>query len=347
MIVLLPACQSSSSAKSQLQASHTKQFIQKYMMNENGTFATYLQEASSVNPDIVAGRESLSESLGLWLQYSLLVQDQQLFDKGYRMLQEKFLTPQHYIVWKLDRDGTQQVHTNALGDDLRIVSALLMAEKQWGGEYEQTAVNIMKTLRKTEKHHYLVDFYDFENDHAADDLSLVYIDVSALRQLEEIGMLTQAEVERYTSLLNYTAQDDVFYPKLYRVTTGQFAYDEQVNMIDQLIVALHRQENEQSSDGLVTFLKQQFAQTGKLNGSYNRVTKHADMRYESSAVYALAIMLAVDMKDLKWARSLYERMSMLRDQDPNYPGGYVFHQNTHLFDNLFPLIAEASLRKSV
>lgn len=58
----------------------TEQFILKHMTNSNGTLASYLQADISEHPDIPAGREALSESLGLWMEYAVMKEDQQLFE---------------------------------------------------------------------------------------------------------------------------------------------------------------------------------------------------------------------------------------------------------------------------
>ncbi|WKL04358.1 hypothetical protein Q0F98_15345 [Paenibacillus amylolyticus] len=38
-------------------------------------------------------------------------------------------------------------------------------------------------------------------------------------------------------------------------------------------------------------------------------------------------------------------MISMRSLDASYPGGYVFSGNTHMFDNLFPLLGETELQK--
>ena len=49
----------------------TENFIVNNMVNHNGTFATYLKENDELDSDLVKGKESISESLGLWLQYTV------------------------------------------------------------------------------------------------------------------------------------------------------------------------------------------------------------------------------------------------------------------------------------
>lgn len=126
----------------------TKRFITMNMINPNGTLATYLQEAQSVNPELAAGREALSESLGFWMEAALESRDLMAFEKSYDILTRYFIADRHYIAWKLNPEGKAQVSTNALGDDLRIIGALLEGTRIWKGhsEWTETAMELTETL---------------------------------------------------------------------------------------------------------------------------------------------------------------------------------------------------------
>jgi len=334
--------------RSQAQISPTATFITSHMVNENGTLASRLIPAPSTNPDIVAGKEALSESLGLWMQYALMTDDAQSFEQSYTLLNQYFLNPEkHYIYWKLEPDGQSKVNTNALGDDLRIVGALLQASTQWKQpNYQTIAKQIVDTLLASDQQHgYLVDYHDFEHGYSADVLSLTYIDVPALEQMKQTSMMTAQEYTKYMDLLRHTPNDGVFYPRTYSVATGQYHYDDTINLIDQLILALHRSELGLPSTELITFMKKEFAQHHQLAGRYKRADQTADVAYESPAVYGLAILLAIQDKDQAWAEQLYAQMITMRGWDQAYPGGYVFDGDTHIFDDLFPLLAETLLQK--
>lgn len=328
----------------------TTAFIEEYMTNDNGTIATYLKPASSEHPDIVAGREALSESLGLWMQYAVLSDDRSRFDDSVQLLTTYFLYQEQepYIRWKLRPDGESEVTTNALGDDFRILDALLKAFKRWGDEeYLQLAKEIGSTLQASaQTQGYFVDYHDFERNESAAMLSLVYADISALREMQNNGILSRQEYEQYQDLLSQMPSDGVFYPKTYQISSGQYKYDASVNLIDQLIVGIHLAEMDQRPKELIQFLKGEFQQNQQLVGRYNRKTRKPDAAYESPAVYGLAIILALKTNDLPWARQLHDRMIQFRGQDPAYPGGYVFDGDTHAFDNLFPVLAEKLLEST-
>nr|WP_261769300.1 glycosyl hydrolase family 8 [Paenibacillus xylanexedens] len=328
--------------------SPTVAFVKEHMTNPNGTLATYLQEAASERADIVAGREALSESLGLWMQYALASDNEVMFEQAYKQLQTYYvIRPDVYIAWKLDPQGKSHVATNALGDDLRIMGALLQAADRWNqGRADKlaTASALSRTLtQRTEQQGYLVDFYDFKSGHSTDTLSLVYVDLLALQAMRDHQMLGPDVYSRYEDILHKMPDDGLFYPKSMNVNTKAYTYDDKVNLIDQLIVANHVMEMGHKPDKLIAFLKKEFGTRGKLPGQYDRRTQAPAVDYESASVYGLSILLAVRSGDPNWAKQLYQHMTALRGQDTRYPGGYVFDGNTHLFDNLFPLLGETYL----
>lgn len=328
----------------------TAVFMEEHMTNDNGTIATYLKPAPSEHPDIVAGREALSESLGLWMQYAVLSKDQSRFDNNVRLLTTYFLdqAPKSYIRWKLRPDGQAEVTTNALGDDLRILDALLKAYKLWGKEeFLQLAKDISATLKaSSQTAGYFVDFHDFERDESAAVLSLVYVDISALREMRNNGILTASDYERYEDLLLRMPSDGIFFPKTFRIASGQYEYDASINLIDQLILGIHLAEMGHPPKELILFLKEEFQQDQRLFGRYDRETRKPGTDYESPAVYGLGIILALKTHDITWAEQLYDRMIQFRGQERAYPGGYVFDGNTHAFDNLFPLLAETLFKQA-
>lgn len=331
--------------------SQTVAFIQQQMTNPNGTLASYLQDAASEEPDIVAGREALSESLGLWMQYAIAKNDEALFKQSYHLLMTYFVMPSQYIAWKLDAEGKSMVTTNALGDDFRIIGALLSAAELWEQDREnvlKTAAELSQTLTQSvQMKGYYVDFHDFANGLSSDTLSLVYVDLPTLKAMEQHELLEPGTYEKYEYMLKSMPDDGVFYPKSFNVITKTYNYDEKVNLIDQLIVANHLATTSQKPDKLISFLKQEFATRKQLAGQYQRSDRTPVVSYESPSVYGLAILLAIKSGDPKWAKQLYNHMITFRSQDSNYPGGYVFNGDTHAFDNLFPLIAETELKNNL
>jgi hypothetical protein len=325
-------------------ASPTINFIELHMTNPNGTQSSFLKDAATVNPDLVAGREALSESLGIWMQVAVLNGDRKRFQQSYDLLKSRFLSPQKYVIWKLQPDGRSEVNTNALGDDFRIVGALLNAYELWNREeYLAIAQEIAATLRVSVRvNGYFVDYHDFLHDSSSDTLSLVYVDTLSLQAMERHGLIDPQTLAKHLDILRNMPRDGIFYPKLFAVRTGKYAFDEDINLIDQIIVAIHSEELGLRPKELIRFLKHELDDRHKLLGRYDRTTGQPTVAYESPSVYGLAILLALETNDEAWAKRLYPHMIAMRDHDTAFRGGYVFNGNTHMFDNLIPLLAETT-----
>ncbi|WP_026297437.1 hypothetical protein [Paenibacillus daejeonensis] len=325
-----------------------ERFITTHMMNDNGSLATYLKPALSTDPELAAGREALSESLGLWMEAAVLRQQASTFADSYEVYKNLFRHHYGYVYWKLNEEGHAEISTTALGDDLRILRALLRAGDQWNEpDYTQSGLALAETLLLRGQHNgYLVDFYDFERHERPTRLSLVYVDIGALEEMKRHGLLSEEEYSKYVTLLVDMPEDSPFYPKYYEVDAGEYGFDDEVNLIDQLIVGLHAADSGRDSRPLLDFIREALERTGKLMGRYDRSTGEPAAQFESPSVYGLAILLAVRWEDRELADRLNERMLGMRDHDPAYPGGYVFDGDTHIFDNLFPLIGGATLHQT-
>jgi len=329
----------------------TAQFITKQMQNPNGTLATYLVDRASNDPTYVAGHESLSESLGLQMTYFYEEGDRAAFQKQYEVLNKYYLAPNGLVRWKLNADGSSNVTTNALIDDWRIMVLLFKAGETFGdANYLNTARNMANALvTKNMKNGYFVDFYDSQYQISNNSLSLFYIDPEALQYMLKYGAINKKTYNRTIGLLNQAANDGVFFAKHYNVETATYQQDMQVHMIEQIYTAYFRKLNGKNSPGFYTFVKKEFNKLGVLYGQYDRATRQPAVNYESNAVYGMLIQYALEMNDPAFAKRVYARMTQFEITDPKspYAGGYVVQapdgEDTHIFDNLFPLLAKQEL----
>ncbi len=326
----------------------TEDFIKKYMTNPNGTLSTYLIATQYVSPDIAHSRESLSESLGLWMQYAIVKQDQSIFENCYVVLNDYFLSPEDFVYWKISWDGRSDVTTNALIDDLRIIDALLTAEQVWGqAKWGQTARQIGRFMAThLVKDGRLVDFYDSKYNNSSDSITLSYLEPQALEKLRDCGILENTVYDQSIELIGTIPDDGVFFPKAYNVKAKNYTYDTAVNLVDQLLIARYRMHLGIDSPGLYAFVRDEYYNKGIIYGGYDRTTRTPGEFSESPAVYALAILYSLERGDNGFAVDLYKRMVRFRTQSGNYTGGYVTNGQTHIFDNLYPLLAEIRLYKT-
>ncbi|QDS36348.1 glycosyl hydrolase [Brevibacillus brevis] len=323
-------------------------FIKEHLTNDDLTLKTNMKPATSNDPNVAKGTETLSESLGLWMLYAVEKGDQVLFAQNVEVL-KAYDYQDGWIAWKAGGGNETLVATNALVDDLRIAEALYMAAEKWGDEtYIQLANEVGQSILENQSREgLLVDFYDRQNKVASDYLTLSYLNASAVQLMEKHQQVNKELNNQVHSLLNTLPTKNGFFPFSYQLGSKEYVYHQEVNLIDQLYIGYHRAQVGISSPELWAFLKEEFARNGLLYGRYDASTKKPLVSYESPAVYSLAILTASELKDYTFARDLYERMvrQQIRRPESEFYGGYVdmSQMDTHSFDNLLPLLAERRL----
>lgn len=324
----------------------TEQFVQQHFINDNGTMATYIHETAQQDADFVKGREALSETLGLWMEYAVLMEDKVMFADAFAVLQTYFLEEEGFIHWKLLENGKSEVSANALVDDLRIIRALLEADALWPHQaYHSTAINISDYLAV---HHMTAgiwtDFYDEKYDQPSEKLTLSYVEPEALGQMHGRKMLPADVYNRMMELLIELPKEEVFFPKFYHAQEKTYTFDEEVNMIDQALVALNLAKADVSTEQFQVFLWQEIEDKRKIYGKYERKSMRADADYESPAVYGFLILYSLEIRDEALTKRLYNCMKLLQNRNGKYEGAYaVAAGNTHIFDQLVPLLAETQM----
>jgi len=324
-------------------------FIKGHMLNSDGTIKTNLKNRASNNPDFAQGNESLSESMGLWLMYAFEKGDKALFKQNVDVLTAKFLKTDGWVYWKVGSAGKRadEASTNALIDDLRIAEALYNAAEKWNvPEWRKLADTIAMSLSQRQVvNNLFTDFYDIKSKWASDELTLSYINVAALATMYEQEKITDDMYEQMRDFLDELPVKKGFFPFSYQTSKGTYKYDSEINMIDQMYIVYHRALAGMESPDVWAFIQKEFEDRGLLYGRYHADTKKPAVEFESPAVYALAILTAIELEDEAFAQDLYYRM--VRDQTRNPKnelyGGYLDGKDTHIFDNLLPLLAERKM----
>lgn len=147
-------------------AAGTQEFVLQAMMNEQGGMYTEYpaEESGSGHP---AGKDVLSESQGLLMQYALATDEKELFDRVYRFAKQQ-MQAEGLFAWYV-AEG-EMAGSNAFLDDLRIYGALLEADKKWGG-YGQDALEVGNALlQKNCSKEGFVSFYDFSSKRMGNEI---------------------------------------------------------------------------------------------------------------------------------------------------------------------------------
>lgn len=333
------------------QAGITEEFIHQWLKNDNGTIATYIQDSGEVDEDLVQGRETLAETVGLWMFYALREDDQALFDEAYDQLEEYFLENDGFVNWKLTENGISEVSTNALIDDIRIMDALIIAHDKWGGDqYMETAASISEYLTENNVNNGIyTDFYEQADRYASADITLSYIDIRAMNDIVDHGLLDAELVNETTQILTEAPLDNGFYPMSYNVEEDAYSFDDNINIVDQAILAYHHAQAGNPSEEFLEFIREEMDNRGLVHGMYDRETREPTVDYESPAVYGYLILYTLEAGEDELAQAIYDQMKefQVTDEDSEYYGGYSIDDgDTHIFDNLVPLLAEQQIRRN-
>lgn len=329
----------------------TEEFIHQWLTNDNGTIATYIQDSGELDEDLVQGRETLAETLGLWMFYALEEDNQALFDEAYDQLNNYFLERDGFVNWKLTENGRSEVFTNALIDDVRIMDALLRASERFGDDqYTETARSISGYLTENNVNNGIyTDFYERADEYASVDITLSYIDIQAMDNMEGQGLLDPGVVEETTDVLSEAPLDNGFYPKSYNVEDNSYSFDDTINIVDQAMTAYHHAQAGNNSEEFLAFIRGEMDNRGLVHGMYDRETRRPTVSYQSPAIYGYLILYTLEAGEEELAQAIYDQMKefQITDESSQYYGGYsVDDGNTHIFDNLVPLLAEQEIKNS-
>lgn len=216
----------------------------------------------------------LSESIGLYMEYLVMMEDEEKFAEQYENLMDEFVVEEgdnFFINWLIFEDAT----VNALIDDIRIAAALRQADQLFGQpEYSETADRIIETISRIQTNNgYTVDYYDWEVEFPAQRVTLSYLiddvpkDMNADRVLENVDT------------------DEVFFPEYFDVVEEVYVKGDVIHPIDQLLIAINRERIGISSERFEEWLKTEWEEEGRLYGRYDRETLQPAVTYESLAMY--------------------------------------------------------------
>ncbi|WP_404456166.1 glycosyl hydrolase family 8 [Oceanobacillus kapialis] len=319
----------------------TERFIEKHLINANGTLTT------SIKP---SGQEVLSESIGFWMRYAVEKKDKNQFDHAYVQLVKHFLKQDGMVYWKIADNGKCLDFANNLVDDLRIISALLDAGEHWPDSpypYRKTAEQMTMFVKSYNRcKDVLIDFYDKGMRYHSNYLTLSSVEVEALGKMRNKGLISNLIYESTVKKLLQAPLKDGFFPKSYHTLSEQYIYEKEVDMTEQALTAYQLTLTGRGPEAFLTFVKKEFLHKRKIYVRYNRGTKVPTVYEESPAVYSILILCFKEIGDREFVNKLFRRLLDLRNmkaEDPYYGGYAVSQQKAHLIDNLLPLLAERKL----
>ena len=315
----------------------TAAFIIENMMNENGGVHSLYDK----NANAVKRSEILSESQGAMLEYAALVKDKELFDKVLSYIENQMLK-NDLISWTVSEKGASDV--NALIDDLRIYSSLLEAQELWGDYQEVIAQYEQILLEYGINREKYVDFYDSENKTYASRFTLCYGD---LRTMEKLAMQEEAFQQAYSKAEEIVTGGQIsnefpLYYSWYNYEKDRYEKDE-LNAAEAMMVLLHLAEADKLPPNTVKWLKARLQGDG-VKARYTVEGKTAPgYNYDSTAVYALIVMIANEIEDEELRGLAFRKMEKMHITDITLPynGAFGLEDGTGItsFDQIMPMLA--------
>ncbi|EUJ32943.1 hypothetical protein MFLO_04980 [Listeria floridensis FSL S10-1187] len=170
----------------------------------------------------------LSESVGLYMEYLVLVNDSARFHKLYQALERELAVEDGskiFIKWEKGAN----VHVGAFIDDLRIYQALVEASRNFSyPDYADFADRLIAAEKKYgTNRNGPVDFFDFDTKQQAKTLHLSYYKVKAMKQ----AGFAKTDFDPLKNVPAAPFFAEIYQNKHYE-TTGT-----EVNMIDQMLIA--------------------------------------------------------------------------------------------------------------
>lgn len=319
-------------------------FISRGFVDETGRVITNLQSYEGSG-------DTLSESIGLFMQYCVFAGRREQFDREVKYLKENMLTGEQLVRWRV---GKGKANCNSAIDDLRIIRSLMEATEKWGSdEYSELAGFLQEGLFNFQVNgRNLYEFYDWEAEKSRHRIPLCYLDLYTLDELSEFNRGWLSVEEKGLSIIygGRINEASPFYFKYYDYDSGGYAFDEEyrqdkgVCLTYTLITALHLAEVNEESDALTQWLKSEIGK-GMLYAWYNPHTLKPVNTIESTAVYALAAAYAEKTGEKELYSQLTDAMLKfsVQDKKSRYHGGFGDSGTGyfHSFDNLTALWALA------
>lgn len=285
--------------------------------------------------------EVLSETQGIVMEYAVLRNDQQLFNRTLSYITENMWT-NGLIAWKVKGDKPSGV--NALLDDIRILNALISAQHQWGG-YDKQINNFTESLAKYgKKGGQYVDFYDSHLKQYATRFTLCYGDLQTMKELSDRDDRFTKPYEITKKLVSEGKISSKFplYYSWYNYKTNSYATDN-LNTAEAMLTLLHLAEVDLLPEDSLEWLRAQMKRGG-VKARYNVEGEVvAGYNYDSTAVYALIAMIAKEIGDQQLQGMALKRMENMRIIDTSYPyyGAFGMEDGTGInsFDQVLAMLA--------
>ena len=319
-----------------------RDYIMQCLMGEDGGLHTNMIEKKGEAP---CGYDVLSESQGLLMLYAAAVEDSSLFQQTFSYVKEN-LYRNNLAIWV--NSNKTEAQSNALLDDLRMLKALtIMSEVD--AAYQKEAEKLSQAItRLNMKENQPRDFYDFSCHVMGERFTLCYADFMALKtvssQNPDVGGVYDSAIEIVEK--GYISDEFPFYYNYYDYKKKEYDLGS-INMAEGMYTLLHLAEAGQLKAESVAWLKEQLLG----NGIWARYDVNGNVvegyEYQSTAVYALTGLIALELEDSELLTMAVSRMEANRCFDSSNPVNGAFGtepSNIMSYDQCMALLLYGRMR---
>lgn len=324
----------------------TEKFVTEQLTSEEGGVHVNYLDTDKESP---SGFDVLSESQGIMMEYAVLKNNQELFERYYQYVTSQMLISDSLAGWMVTADGPAKV--NALLDDLRIYRALNSANQLWGGYEEELDRWEKSIIRYNISNHKFVDYYDFQSKRKANRFTLCYADFEAMSMLKQANSKYSKAYDNAYQIVTggYISNEFPFYYSWYDYKKKEYMPDD-LNMAETMYTLLHLARIGELKKETVTWLEKALDENG-VKARYSIEGEVVEgYEYESTAIYAFIAMIGDTIGNQKLKTKAIARMEFMRVNNKNviWNGAFSHLDGTDIysFDQCIPLLMYAMIEEA-
>lgn len=318
-----------------------REFVENKLSRKDGAIYTnYLNEENK--GDETKGHYILSESQGLLMEYALMTNNEELFNKAYNIIKEYMILDNGLISWRISKDNEKNT-TSALIDELRIARCFIEAYEKFDKfKYKVDAVNLSKAILKNSSYNNMV--IDFNNQGQKSNLlTLCYIDITAFDLLSNINDKWKEISFKGSEIVNkgYISDTTPLYRKNFNLDSNKYSEEKENELLYSLMVWENLIKIGKSPEIINDWMAKQIKKYGCLYTKYS-IKDNTPVDYiESTSIYAVAYRISLKGNDKEFQDKLYKNLMKYQIKTGELKGGFGMEKTkeAYSFDNLEAMIS--------
>ena len=316
-------------------------FLDKKLSRDDfGVYTNYVDEENK--GDLTKGHYILSESQGLLMEYAVMTNNQDLFNKAYSVVDDYMMLDNGLVGWRISKDNNIN-KTSALIDDVRIAKSLINGYLKFDKfKYKVDGIKLSESILENSTYNNMViDFNDSGN--LSKTITLCYLDLEGFKLLSHINEKWNDIYLKSNDILakGYISDDFPLFKKSYNVETSVYSNEKENELLLSLMIWENILKEGGDPDKINKWMKDQMQKYGCLYTKYSVETNEPLEYVESTSIYAIAYRVSLYGDDKKLQDKLYSSLMKYYVKEGTLKGGFGFEKtkSAYSFDNLEGMIS--------